>query len=131
MSCRYCGADETKTILGPHPGGHYSKILCANCERFLAWGKKPKELKAVQRREVGLGLARKFSRGFCELCLRRAEHLPLPQTLEGHHIIPVEQGGTDERSNVQILCTSCHRLVHHQRTYLGHYAANVREDGAA
>jgi hypothetical protein len=32
--------------------------------------------------------------------------------LEGHHIVPLSEGGTDELSNAAGLCPHCHRLLH-------------------
>lgn len=125
--CPRCDSTETRVILGPHPGGHYSKILCADCNAFKYWGKKPDSEKPKSpRAEVSKTLVQQYSRGFCEICLRPSVELPLPETLEGHHVIPVTEQGTDDRENIQIVCTACHRWIHHQRTYLGHYH---RKDG--
>lgn len=64
------------------------------------------------------------------MCLRLEAELPATQDLDGHHVVEYSAGGTDDRTNVWILCTSCHRLVHHQRTYLGHYHSRSEEDAA-
>ena len=32
--------------------------------------------------------------------------------LEVHHVVPVEQGGTDAPINLQVLCVSCHLSTH-------------------
>ena len=66
-------------------------------------------------------LVTRYSKGWCELCQRWGSVLPGPEVLEAHHVTAVEDSGNDTRSNVWILCTPCHRLVHHLRTYLGHY----------
>ena len=31
--------------------------------------------------------------------------------LEVHHIIPVSEGGTNEKTNLQTLCVQCHRNI--------------------
>jgi 5-methylcytosine-specific restriction endonuclease McrA len=117
-----CGSLQFKSIAGPWAGGHHAKVVCATCGRFQKWESKPRELKTVDpRSEVSKKLVAEFSQGFCEMCLRRKSELPLPQTLEGHHVVPVALNGSDDRSNIWILCTSCHRRIHHERTYLGHY----------
>lgn len=55
------------------------------------------------------------------MCLRDLKDIPLPQVLEGHHVVEFQDGGSDDRSNVWIVCTACHKLIHYQRTYLGHF----------
>ena len=40
----------------------------------------------------------------CEICGREG--------LDAHHILPVEQGGTDDLDNLICLCRSCHIMVH-------------------
>lgn len=44
--------------------------------------------------------------GLCEECQRLGIVKP---GVEVDHKIPVSQGGTDELSNLQLLCVSCHR----------------------
>ena len=130
-TCKHCFSQHGRRIYGPHPGGHYARIECGSCDRFIKWEGKPDSEKKNASRKNQAKLLNRFGRGFCELCLRPGDSLPLPQVLEAHHIIPVEDGGGDERENIQIVCTACHRLIHHQRTYLGHYQAPARSEGVA
>lgn len=51
-------------------------------------------------------VALRRDRGLCVLCL--ADGRAVPAT-EVDHIVAVEHGGTDELSNLQSLCTPCHR----------------------
>ena len=44
---------------------------------------------------------------FCRICRKPSEHID--------HIIPVAKGGTNERSNLQMLCSVCHG----KKTYSG------------
>ena len=44
----------------------------------------------------------------CNLCLTSFHHLLHELTFEIDHIIPLEQGGKDERGNMQALCPACH-----------------------
>ena len=45
------------------------------------------------------------SKVLCEECASTAE-------LEWHHIIPFSEGGTDNPSNLAVLCKACHILIH-------------------
>lgn len=45
--------------------------------------------------------------GRCEICGLEDDLL-----LEGHHIIPVSEGGLNNQRNVCILCPNCHTSVH-------------------
>jgi len=44
----------------------------------------------------------------CEIC-----GLECPQILQIHHVIPREDGGTGNISNLSILCPTCHVSVHY------------------
>ena len=48
----------------------------------------------------------------CEMCL---ENGIARETEEVHHIIPISEGGTHERSNLMSLCKSCHSSLHAKR----------------
>ena len=118
--CSRCNCDEAIRIIGAHPGGHYARIQCADCQSFIKWEGKPSALKKPESRKGQSKLVASFSQGFCELCRRKSSDVPLPQVLEAHHVIPVSEGGNSDRLNVWIVCTYCHRTIHHQRTYLNH-----------
>ncbi|HAA8671009.1 TPA_asm: HNH endonuclease [Listeria monocytogenes] len=45
----------------------------------------------------------------CEMCKADGRLTP---TDEVHHILPVSQGGTHDRSNLMSLCKSCHNNIH-------------------
>lgn len=110
MTCKYCGSDnliETELSEGPH----YGREDCEDCKRFLRWLPKPDTEKA-KRPAAHRDLVQKFSDGYCEMCLICEDNLPPRQTFEGHHIVEYQDGGGDNRENVQILCTKCHKLVH-------------------
>ncbi len=47
----------------------------------------------------------------CERCLAEGR---LTLVEEVHHILPVSQGGTHDRSNLMSLCQSCHTKIHHE-----------------
>jgi hypothetical protein len=75
----------------------------------------------AKRSKPHLGLVKKFSEGFCEICLvTEVELHKIGQHLEAHHIIPFEFTADSRRENIQIVCRSCHSLINHQRTYRKH-----------
>lgn len=100
---------------------HYGMYRCKICDTFNGWIPKPdSDASKYKRPQKHRSLVNKFSRGFCESCLRLEGELPDGQVLEAQHVVPYQQGGKPERDNVWILCTGCHRLIEHQRTYVGH-----------
>jgi len=118
FKCGSCGS------MGPHEfelmtnGHHYARITCCDCGRFAGWMPKPEHDPTKYRRPSSQrDLVSKFSKGFCELCGLPESLLLKGQSLEAQHVIEYQDGGEPTRENIWILCTSCHRLVHHQRTY--------------
>lgn len=118
--------DETKARCPHHPEQiakfiltpeltHWGKYVCSypDCERFLAWVKKPDNEKRNRRNSKKL--AKPFEDAginYCQLCLRKRCELPPSMTFVAHHIIEVQDGGTDDPINLLHLCTFCHELVH-------------------
>ena len=49
---------------------------------------------------------------FCERCYKEGKLIPVEQV---HHIKPLAEGGTHERSNLISLCASCHAKIHAER----------------
>lgn len=41
--------------------------------------------------------------------------------MQAHHIIPVEEGGSDELGNLLPLCSDCHKQVHATQRVFSHY----------
>jgi 5-methylcytosine-specific restriction endonuclease McrA len=63
----------------------------------------------------------------CEVCARPVG----PGTWQRHHIIAREDGGTNDLSNIAVLCGGCHRAVHQSPLYahapgLTHHWARTR-----
>jgi 5-methylcytosine-specific restriction endonuclease McrA len=81
------------------------------------------------RRKGAVGLINtlpKMQQDFCWFCLRRKEVLRLLKPAIGfevHHIIPVEDGGTDEQQNLILLCRECHVEVHRRQEAFKRYRA--------
>lgn len=48
----------------------------------------------------------------CQICGRKLSRLNPERTK--HHIIPISQGGTNQFSNLQVLCVDCHYQIHEQ-----------------
>lgn len=90
------------------------------------WISKPAGLKPV-RRKVNQDLFKlvpEQMRDYCWICLRSRTLLKSLQPmvpLEAHHIIEVQNGGADERDNIQIVCRECHSAVHRKRKSYNRY----------
>ena len=39
------------------------------------------------------------------------------EVIDCHHIVEIQDGGTDTLDNILWVCTSCHKDIHHKRTY--------------
>lgn len=130
--CRFCGHEGYVHVVAMDSGPHYAKAYCQACERFLGWISKPdsdKSRRPAAHRELvakygdrlhrlyGDRLPVELGERFCELCLRNESKLPKNQTLEAHHIIEYQDGGTNDSEAIQIVCTRCHKLIHWLRTY--------------
>ena len=48
--------------------------------------------------------------------------------LEAHHIIEVQNGGADERDNIQIVCKECHSKIHRTREAFNRYGVHVGDN---
>ena len=123
--CPKCSCEEfTAGEPGPMPG----EMRGSTCSRCGAkWWQPKAENERYRRPAAHRDLVKRYGRGICELCLRTREQLPGPESLVGHHVTEYAEGGTDDRANVWIVCTACHALVHHLRTYLGHYHRTAQQ----
>lgn len=119
--CHKCGVN---TIAAPKEGEsihpiHGFKLYCMDCEAFVAWsGYKKPIARGGERKFSSQWTAKRVGIDYCQICLRDKADLGRAERIETHHIIQVCDGGEDELSNLMFLCTACHTLVHHQRTYL-------------
>ena len=60
------------------------------------------------------------------MCLREKEFLGKGQ-LEVHHVKEISNGGQDTPDNIWVLCTSCHRELHHRRVYFNSHMTQFFE----
>lgn len=119
-TCRHCQHPGPHVVEVQTTGVHHAKVECAKCRRFLRWLSKPdSDPTKYKRPQTHRDLVSKFSNGFCEMCLRDKNELPKGQTLEAQHVIEFQDGGSEKRENIWIVCTACHRIIHWLRTYVG------------
>ena len=118
--CKTCGM-QTETVLVETPESpHYGKLECAKCGRYIKFVPKPDtDTTKYRRPQQHRSLVEKYSNGVCEFCLCSELELRPGTVLEAHHVHKYKNGGLDERENIWILCTKCHRLVHWMRRYVG------------
>jgi 5-methylcytosine-specific restriction endonuclease McrA len=120
--CPVCG-EESPFRLRPDTQ-HHGEIRCVKDGH--RWIPKPSELK-TPRRKVNPELFKivpAHMRDHCWTCLRDRTLLKSLQPmvpLEAHHIIEVENGGADERDNIQIVCKECHSGIHRTREAFNRY----------
>ncbi len=116
MVCRNCNSSNVTNEFRDDRQQFGTK--CHDCNKYT-W--QPKESNTYKRESKHIGLVNKIGITYCQWCLRSKENIPAPGTLEAHHIIEYAEGGTDDKNNILILCSSCHKQCHHDRTYFGHY----------
>lgn len=116
-NCKRCAVDKAGMLL-PGVGPHWGKWVCTcGC---VAWLPKPDGDPSKYKREnIHKDLVKKYSKGYCEMCLRTEEAVRTRpnETLEAHHVIPYQHGGSHERDNIWIVCTACHKYIEHVRRY--------------
>jgi 5-methylcytosine-specific restriction protein A len=117
IECPYCQSQKLEQILLTN-GVHHSKLICGECSRHIKFLPKPENEKICIKRRPNRNLLKTIAKGFCSVCLRDDLALPANVVLEAHHIVPVKDGGTDEKGNLIEVCSDCHKLIHHvQRTF--------------
>lgn len=97
--CPKCG---TVCAFTPRPDTqHHGSIRCP--QHGFLWIPKPSEDRKPRR--------------------RTNKDLRPSVELQVHHIIEVENGGTDDPVNLQSLCRECHAEVHRRRELIARYVA--------
>ncbi len=107
---------------------HGYKLYCMDCGKFVAWsGYKKPIVKKGERQFSSQWSAKRAGINYCQACMRDTDNLGNYEQIETHHIVQICDGGEDELSNLMFLCTACHNLIHHQRTYLNRHTKKHRE----
>lgn len=122
--CKRCGWEGTPITNG-HPNNvHGHRLVCPVCGLFLAWGGKVKKIKDKEgiRQVSTQWTAKRLGIDECQLCRRTRELVEAcNDSLEAHHLKPIRDGGEDEPYNILIVCTPCHKQIHHNQTYHNHH----------
>jgi 5-methylcytosine-specific restriction protein A len=110
-SCTVCGVLSDKSYCEVHLAEYIAaKQQRSQSEREAAqpWRSKYRDPAYHRERQAVL----KRAAGRCERC--RRTDLPL----QVDHLVPLSQGGTNERANLWALCTYCHKqkTAHDRRT---------------
>jgi 5-methylcytosine-specific restriction endonuclease McrA len=115
-NCKKCGeAREVTLVKRKVHWGFYHCYECYGSTKL--WAPKPDSDKTKYKRsKAHRDLVKLHSAGFCELCLLKESQLPAKTVLHAHHVIPYENGGSSDRSNLWIVCDRCHALVDWVRT---------------
>lgn len=119
--CFICG---TNLIFSETPNTiHHGRLDCPNCKVFRGWSKKPEnEGQRTKSSKYSLEQIMKFhnfnDEEFCFFCLRLRKQLGEYETITIDHIKELDKDGKDELGNLQILCSSCHKLKNWARLYM-------------
>ncbi len=127
--CRQCGYQGKPKATGKVDPVHGYALSCPSCLKWWGWGGLSKELKDGngQRKDVSIWSAKRLGVDLCQCCLRPQEFLGDGGRLEVHHVKPVADGGTDDLANIWVVCTACHKEIHHRRTYLNSHLTKFFE----
>jgi hypothetical protein len=115
---KYCKKCDLVVPFFIKQNGPHLQSICTRCNSHIDF---IKQNNSNNRESKHKNLVKEKGIDYCEWCLRKREEIPLPGTLEAHHIVEYSNGGTDQLNNILILCTACHKQCHHDRTYYGHY----------
>lgn len=114
IACRHCESRGPHVEVPMTNGVHHAKLVCGSCNLFMQWVPKPDADKG-KRPAAHRDLVRKYSEGVCELCHMPEEELLKGETLEAHHVKEYIDEGSNERSNIWIVCTTCHQEITRRR----------------
>ena len=124
-TCQHCSETVTpiKRRGDPHDL-HGHRMDCPACGKFMGWGGRKKEATINGNRQFSTQWPpSRLGIDHCQMCERKAHHLGEGK-LNSHHVVEIAKGGEDEPDNIWVVCTSCHRLIHHQRTYINQHVAS-------
>ena len=96
---RWCGVPECKSVIDVKvKHANYKKAQKKIKKGTFRNGVNPELRELIKTRDNST----------CQVCSRGIEDV----YLQVHHIIPVSNGGSDDVSNLILLCSSCHTTVH-------------------
>ena len=122
-SCVKCGsADFTETAFSEIHGHYYQ---CKSCG-YKGWGGRKKNETQILKRPP-CPTPRDLAIDRCQNFLRPVALLYFSEVLETHHIDDNPQN--NDRLNLFVLCTKCHKLTHHDRLYLYYHAVEAENGG--
>lgn len=97
-----CRCDQPAFVLESGPTeGERRRVECGTCHTFLAW--LPKFHNKANRKTSSTHLA---TAGYCQLCRKMGANLV------GHHVIEVQEGGSNAPENIWTVCEPCHAVIH-------------------
>jgi predicted RNA-binding Zn-ribbon protein involved in translation (DUF1610 family) len=113
--CVKCGSFSFEEISFNEIHGHL--YHCPDCG-YKGWGGR-KHNEEKNKKRPPCPTAEDLRVYQCDICTRQEHYLGYSETLEVHH----RDGdpANNDRLNLWVLCTVCHKLVHHQRTYRGEH----------
>ncbi len=120
--CKKCNVEITPNYRPRPDTPHDGELRCPLCGIFLGWQRKQKN---DGKRERNKWTPARLGIDFCQLCMRPKDRLGINEVLLPHHIVEIQDGGEDVPENIWIVCTACHSVIHHQRTYLNNHMAVV------
>lgn len=100
---------------------HYGKLVCVECGRWFKWVSNPDKKtrsKTSQYKNKDILAFYGLAQEICFFCLRKKDQLGKCETITRDHIIELQESGEDSPNNIQLLCTSCHKLKNWARTYI-------------
>jgi predicted RNA-binding Zn-ribbon protein involved in translation (DUF1610 family) len=118
-TCPKCGCENfnEKSFNAIH--GHYYR--CEGCG-YNGWGGRSSN-KVKNEKRPPCPTPRDLSIDRCQNCLRPLDKLFYSEVLETHHID--NDAKNNDRINLLVLCTKCHKQTHHDRLYLYHHTMEV------
>ena len=103
---------------------HGHRYHCIECG-YTWWGGRLKNKDKNIKRPI-CPTASDMDISYCQICMLEGRDLGYSETLEVHHIDDNPQN--NDRLNLMVACTACHKLIHYQRTYrYNHYVRRHNE----
>lgn len=108
MACKCHGGVPTPILAEgpPQEPGARRRIECGRCHKFYFW--LPKLKNQNRRASSSTGLADSYG---CQCCRK------IGVNLIGHHVVEVQEGGTNSPENVWTVCEPCHQIIHALRRH--------------